>query len=82
MRIKKVKCPRCRKHFDPISGVILEAQEHCTIPKCGLEHVNLAKLSKRLQAEPAPAIEDDLLELDYIEPLVIHVIDAHNKYVE
>lgn len=86
VRIKKIKCPRCREQFDPVADVIITAEEHCAHPKCGLEQVNLSKLQKNLnsgyhlfkQDEP----KEDLIELDFEEPMVIHVIDADNKYVE
>ncbi|MCR4308200.1 MAG: hypothetical protein NUV80_06600 [Candidatus Berkelbacteria bacterium] len=81
MRIKQIKCPRCRRRFEPNAQVIADELSACSTPKCGLELVNLHKLKKRFNVVPFKKPAADIVELNFEEPLEIHVIDADNKYV-
>jgi hypothetical protein len=87
VRVKFIKCPRCGEKVDPIAEIIVDKMSHCANQKCGLELVNLSKLHKRfipILSPPkttTPKEETDVITLNYLEPLEIHVYSAREKTV-
>lgn len=82
MKIKKIKCPRCKKKVWASNENIARATKSCQLPGvCGLDRVELPAALLL----PAPKEEEVLAEGEYefefSDPLVIHIVDKDTRYV-
>lgn len=85
MRIKKVKCPRCKKKIWANKNSIRGMINNCKLPGvCSLERVaynldyNVEKPA--LLLPPPEESENDTFEFELPEPIMIHIVSATIKY--
>ena len=83
-RIKKIKCPRCKRKIWNNVRAMNAGMEDCNERgMCGLEKIDQRLLPTVLPREPKGndvVLEEDQYEFEISEPLMIHIVDATHRY--